>query len=136
MKPLPGRALIVCAAIASAMWLASGLGPVRDQATAVALVSGPRAPFTAAVDRAERLLIRAGGATRSHEPDVRRAELLLFARRDPEAARVALGVVRDEPANVEGWTVLAQAAAAADPALAARARARFRALSPRVAPAR
>ena len=67
---------------------------------------------------------------------MRRAELLLFARRDAAAARVALGVVREEPANVEAWTVLAQAAAAGDPALAARARARFRALSPRVARAR
>jgi hypothetical protein len=136
VSALVGRGVGAVLCLVVAAWLASGLAPVRDQAAAVALVTGPRAPSPATVDRAERLLVKAAGATSSHEPDVRRAELLLFARRDQAAARVALDLVRVEPANVEGWTVLAQAAAASDPALAARARAHFRALSPRVAPAR
>lgn len=136
MTALLARALLLCGSLACAAWLAAGLGPVRDQAAAIELVSRPRAPAPATVDRAERLLRRAAAATRSREPDLRRAELLVFARRDAAAVRVALGIVRDEPANAEAWTVLARAAAAGDPALAARARARFRALSPRVPAAR
>jgi hypothetical protein len=133
---LLARGLLLCGSLACAAWLAAGLGPVRDQAAAVALVSGPRAPAPATVDRSERLLRRAAAATRSREPDLRRAQLLLFAGREAAAVRVALGVVRDEPANAEAWTVLARAATVGDPALAARARARFRALNPQVPAAR
>lgn len=136
MSTLLARGVPALLCLAVAAWLAAGLGPVRDEAKAVALVNGPRAPSPATVDRAERLLVRASDATSSREPDLRRAELLLFADRDAAAARVALTVVRDEPDNVEGWTVLAQAAPGTDPALAARARARLRVLSPRVAPQR
>jgi predicted Zn-dependent protease len=125
---LPARVLLLAGSLACVAWLAAGLGPVRDQAAAIALVSGPRAPSPTAVDRAERLLSRAAAATRSREPDLRRAQLLLLAGRAAAAVRVALGVVRDEPANAEAWMVLARAAAAGDPALAARARARLRAL--------
>jgi hypothetical protein len=130
------RAVLAVACVACAAWLFAGLGPVRDQAAAVELVSGPRVPSPATVDRADELLRDAAASTSSREPDLRRAELFLFAGRNAAAARAALGVVREEPENVEGWTVLSHAAATDDPALAARARARLRVLSPRVPPAR
>jgi hypothetical protein len=135
--PLLTRAVLICASLACIAWLAAGLGPVRDQAAATEMVNGPRAPSTATIDRALELLREAAAATRSREPDLRRAELLLFARRDAAAVPVALAIVREEPANGEAWGVLALAAAAAgDPALAARARARARTLSPPVPAAR
>jgi hypothetical protein len=130
------RALLLCGVLACAAWLAGELGPVRDEAAAIALVSGPSPRSPATIDRAERLLSRAAAATRSREPDLRRAQLLLFAGREAGAVRVALAVVRDEPANAEAWMVLARAAAAGDPTLAARARARFRALIRQVPAAR
>lgn len=130
------RAVLAVACVACAAWLFAGLAPVRDQAAAVELVSGPAKPSPATVDRADELLRDAAAASRSREPDLRRAELFLFAGRNAAAARAALGVVREEPDNVEGWTVLSHAAAADDPALTARARARIRVLSPRVPPPR
>jgi predicted Zn-dependent protease len=130
------RAVLAVACVACAAWLVAGLAPVRDQAAALSLVSGRRAPSPSTVDRADQLLREAAAATRSPEPDLRRAELFLVLRRDAAAARLASGVVHDEPDNREGWVVLAQATAASDPALAARARARLRALSPPVGPAR
>jgi hypothetical protein len=130
------RAVLAVACVASAAWLFAALAPVRDQAAAVELVSGPSKPSPATVDRADELLRDAAASTPSREPALRRAELFLFAGRTAAAARAALAVVRAEPDNVEGWTVVAQAAARDDPALAARARARLRVLSPRVPPAR
>ena len=137
MTTLLARALLLCGAVACAAWLAGELGPVRDEAAAVELTrpAGRRASATD-LDRANRLLARAAASTRSREPDLRRAQLLMFARREAPAVRVLVGIVRAEPDNAEAWGVLAQAAAGSDPALAARARARFRALSPSVPPAR
>lgn len=129
------RAALAVACVACAAWLFNGLTPLRDQAAAIALVSGPSKPSPATVDRADALLRDAAASTSSREPDLRRAELFLFAGRNAEAARAALAVVREEPENVEGWTVLSHAAATDDPALAARARARLRVLSPWVPPA-
>lgn len=129
------RAVLAVACVACAAWLFTGLGPVRDQAAAIDLVSGPSKPSPATVDRADELLRDAAASTSSREPDLRRAELFLFAGRNAEAARAALAVVREEPHNVEGWTVLSHAAID-DPALEARARARLRVLSPPVPPPR
>ena len=130
------RAVLSVACVASATWLFAGLGPVRDQAAAVALVNGPSKPSPPTVDRADELLCDAAASTASREPDLRRAELFLFAGRNADAARAALAVVREEPDNVEGWTVLSHAAATGDRPLAARARARLRVLSPQVPPPR
>lgn len=130
------RAVLAVACLACAAWLFSGLAPLRDQAAAIALVSGPAKPSPATVDRADALLRDAAASTPSREPDLRRAELFLFAGRNTAAARAALAVVREEPENVEGWTVVAQAAARDNAALAARARARLRVLSPPVPPPR
>lgn len=130
------RAVLALVCVACAVWLITGLAPIRDQAEAVALVTGPAKPSPATVDRADALLRDAASSTPSREPDLRRAELFLFAGRNAEAARAALAVVREEPDNVEGWTVLSHAAGRDDPVLAERARARLRVLSPRVPPVR
>ncbi|HYM57181.1 MAG TPA: hypothetical protein VES79_04395 [Solirubrobacteraceae bacterium] len=137
MTALFARALLLCGSLACAAWLAGELGPVRDELAALELTrpAGRRAS-AADLDRANRLLAQAAASTRSREPDLRRAELLVFARRDAPAVRVLVGIVRAEPANAEAWGALARAAAGSDPALAARARARFRALSPSVPTAR
>jgi hypothetical protein len=130
------RAVLALVCVACAVWLFTGLAPVRDQAEAIKLVSGASKPSPATVDRADALLRDAAASTASREPLLRRAELFLFAGRNAEAAFDALAVVREEPENVEGWTVVAHAAGDDDPALAARARARIRVLSPRVPAAR
>jgi predicted Zn-dependent protease len=131
------RIALVAALGACALWLADGLGPARDQAAAIELTTGAeRPPSAVEVARAERLLARAAGETRSQEPDVQRAQLLLFAGRTAPAVRLLTAVVRREPRNYEAWDTLARAAERADPALAARARERYAALSPPVPPAR
>ena len=70
------------------------------------------------------------------EPDLRLAQLDALTK-DPDRAVSRLRLVTGrEPENREAWLLLAQTARATDPALAARALARARALSPPVPPDR
>ena len=119
------RAGIVVAALLVALWLASGLRPVRDEAAGLAAVRTD-------TGRAYELLERAAQRTRSTGPDVRLAQLDAFTERPDRAVRRLKSVVRREPENHEAWVLLAQNARTVDPALAARAVARARALSPPV----
>ena len=119
------RAGIVVAALLVAVWLASGLRPVRDEAAGLAAVRTD-------TGRAYELLERAAQRTRSTGPDVRLAQLDAFTERPDRAVRRLKSVVRREPENHEAWVLLAQNARTVEPALAARAMARARALSPPV----
>jgi predicted Zn-dependent protease len=120
------RAAIVVAALLVAVWLVSGLRPVRDERAGIAAVQAKDVP------RGYRLLERAAAHSRSTGPDLRLAQLDAFTRRPDHAVRRLQPLVRREPENFEAWVLLAQTAAALDPPLAARARARARALSPPV----
>jgi len=119
------RAGIVVAALLVAVWLASGLRPARDEAAGLAAVRTD-------TGRAYELLERAAQRTRSTGPDVRLAQLDAFTERPDRAVRRLKSVVRREPENHEAWVLLAQTARTVEPALAARAMARARALSPPV----
>ena len=119
------RAGIVVAALLVAVWLASGLRPVRDEAAGLAAARTD-------TGRAYELLERAAQRTRSTGPDVRLAQLDAFTERPDRAVRRLKSVVRREPENHEAWALLAQTARTVEPALAARAMARARALSPPV----
>jgi cytochrome c-type biogenesis protein CcmH/NrfG len=119
------RAGIVVAALLVAVWLASGLRPVRDEAAGLAAVRSD-------TGRAYELPERAAQRTRSTGPDVRLAQLDAFTERPDRAVRRLKSVVRREPENHEAWVLLAQNARTVEPALAARAMARARALSPPV----
>jgi predicted Zn-dependent protease len=123
------RAAIVAAALLVAAWLALGLRPVRDEAAGLAAVRTD-------TDRAYELLGRAAERTRSTGPELRLAQLDAFTERPDRAVRRLRSILRREPENHEAWVLLAQNARTVDPALAARAVARARALSPPVAPDR
>jgi cellulose synthase operon protein C len=119
------RSGIVVAALLVALWLASGLRPVRDEQAGLAAARTD-------TDRAYSLLERARQRTRSTSPELRLAQLDAFTERPQQAVSRLKSVVRREPENHEAWVLLAQNARTVDPALAARALARARALSPPV----
>ena len=119
------RTGLVVAAVLVAAWLALGLRPVRDERLGLAWVSRD-------ADRASSYLVRAAQHTRSTGPELRLAQLDAFRDRPHDAVVRLRRVVRREPENHEAWVLLAQTARAVDPALAARALARARELSPPV----
>ena len=119
------RAGIVVAALLVALWLASGLRPVRDEAAGLDAVRTDTA-------RAYELLGRAADRTRSTGPELRLAQLDAFTERPDRAVRRLRPSCAREPENHEAWVLLAQTARTVDPALAARAVAVARALSPPV----
>ena len=123
------RALLVVAAVLAALWLASGLRPVRDERAGLAAARTD-------TDRAYRLLDRAADRSRSTGPELRLAQLDAFTKRPDRAVRRLQAIVRAEPENLDAWVLLARTARTVDPALAARAQARARALSPPVPVAR
>jgi hypothetical protein len=120
------RAAIVIAALLVAVWLVSGLRPVRDERAGIAAVQAKDVP------RGYRLLERAAAHSRSTQPDLRLAQLDAFTQRPDRAVRRLQALVRREPENYEAWVLLAQTARTVDPPLADRARARARVLSPPV----
>jgi hypothetical protein len=127
------RVALVAVAMLGVVWLASGLGPVRDERNGVAaLRGGDGRPGPQQVARAYRLLERSAAHTRSTEPDVRLAQLDAFTGRPDRAVRRLKRVVGREPANLEAQILLAQTARTVDPGVAERARRRARALSPPV----
>ena len=120
------RVAITIAALLVAVWLVSGLRPVRDERAGIAAVQAKDVP------RGYRLLERAAAHTRSTQPDLRLAQLDAFLKRPDRSVRRLQPLVRREPENYDAWLLLAQTARTVDPPLAARARARARVLSPPV----
>jgi hypothetical protein len=131
------RVLLVVVAVLGTLWLARGLGPVRDERAGIAAADAREGrPTPERLARAYRLLERSAANSRSSVPDLRLAQLDAFAGRPDRAVRRLVPVVAREPENVEAWRLLSYTARSVDPAVAARARERVRRLSPPVPPPR
>jgi hypothetical protein len=125
------RAGLLMAAAAAIAWLAIGLREARLEAAGSAVATGPASGLTPSrVARAERDLRDADRLTPHRDPAAFRARLLARTRRPAQAVRVLESLVREEPENAVYWLALARTARRVDPALAMRARARLRELSP------
>jgi predicted Zn-dependent protease len=122
------RLLLIAVALTAGAWLAVQERAARadDALTRLIFENKARSP------EAERLLDRARTLNPDRRPDL--LEAVMRGRRGDLRGAVAIleRVTRAEPENVEAWASLASAAARVDPALARRARARVRALSPPV----
>jgi predicted Zn-dependent protease len=119
-------ALIVAALLAGA-WLAVQTRAARaeEQLTTIAFEQGDPSD-------AQRLLKTDRLLNPDHRPDLFDG-VILGKRGDFRGAVAAIQrVTRAEPENIEAWGLLASAAKRTDPALAARARATARKLSPPV----
>lgn len=126
------RVVVIALALAGAAWLAvaaHGFG-AQDRIAKLALTTG--SPTRADLDAARALVPR---ATRLN-PDVRVEQavgvLELRVGDRAGAVRTFERLVGDEPRNAELWALLGRAAEGYDERLAARAKARARALSPPV----
>ncbi len=127
------RAAIVLVAVLAAGWLgvqAVGSAALAD-ATALAFRPEP-SPAPSEVAAALADARRAGRLNPDIRPDLARAVLYARGGQAPRALAILREVTAREPRNVEGWALLARLAETADPALAARARARLRSLAPPV----
>lgn len=128
------RALIVLASVLVIVALASALADRRacDQARrdlfGVVVGGVPAA-------REAPALVALAARCRGSEGLVAASAALLRQGRRAEAIAFARRAAREEPASATAWNALAVAARGAEPALAAGAEARARALSPLVAPA-
>jgi len=129
-RALIPRIALALVALALAVVQLGGLGSARDQARG--LEDAQTRLNARAFARVDARLARAADRTRSTEPDLDRARLMLFARRDAPATTILRRVVRQEPENAEAWALLVRALRTSDPEGAAAAIARYRALSPRV----
>jgi cytochrome c-type biogenesis protein CcmH/NrfG len=127
------RVLLVAVAALGGLWLVQSLGPVRDQKAGLDAVTAKdgRTPQQR-VARAYRLLEDAAAHTRSTAPEINLAQLDAFTKQPARALPRLRSVVAREPENYEAWVLLAQTARTADPATAARAKARALKLSPPV----
>jgi len=127
------RVVLVAVATLGAFLFVQALGPVRDQKAGLAAITAKdgRTPEQR-VARAYRLLDDAAAHMRSTAPEINLAQLDAFAKRPQRALPRLRSVVAREPENYEAWSLLAFTARTTDPALAARAGARARRLSPPV----
>ena len=117
------RAAAVALAVAVCAFFALSARQATSADTALhRLDAGAPAPRTA------ELLDHAKQLNPDRGIDILRARLALQTRDDARARRLLLGVVDDEPANVEAWTVIAFAF----PDLEQRAGAALRRLEPPV----
>jgi predicted Zn-dependent protease len=127
------RIALVALALAAGAWLAvqERAAVADEELTDIAFRSQAR-PTDPQLARLGDLLDRLRRLNPDRRPDLLEAFVLYRTGRDNEALAVLGGAVRDEPENVEAWALLARIAETADPALAARARARLRELAPPV----
>jgi predicted Zn-dependent protease len=130
---IPIRGGLVALALLAAGWLAVQERVARAETELSRIAFDTRAPLTPErVARADELLETARRLNPDRRPDLIEAFLLNRRDRQREAMTLLRGTVRDEPRSLEAWALLAQAADAVDPQLAAAARARARELAPRV----
>jgi hypothetical protein len=123
-------ALAIAGALVVAAWCALGVSQATGAQAARDRVGDLRPPTAAAAARTADLLDRAGRLNPDRGIDVLRARLALQRGDAAAATRIALGVARAEPANLEAWGLIALVNERRDPALAARARAELRRRSP------
>jgi hypothetical protein len=126
------RAVAAVAALVVAAWFALGVSQSTGANAARDRLEDFRRPSDAAATRTAELLDRAGRLNPDRAVDLLRARLALQRGDAGAATRVALGVARAEPANLEAWGIVALVNERRDPALGARARAQLRRLSPPV----
>ena len=121
------RILLIVAALTAGAWLAVQArgAHAETRLTKIAFENGN-------LDDAQRLLQADRLLNPDHRPDL--FEGVILGRRGdfPGAIRAIRRVTAAEPENIEAWGLLASAAQRTDPALAARARAAARRLSPPV----
>ena len=127
------RVLLVAVAALGALWLFQSLAPIRDQKAGLAAVTanGGGTPEQR-IARAYRLFNDAAAHTRSSAPEINLAQLDAYAKHPERAIPRLRAVVAREPENYEAWSLLAEIARTVDPAVAARADARAKRLSPPV----
>ncbi len=125
------RVIAALLALAVCAWFALGAVQARDVDRASAIVSAPGALGGAAAAQAASLLDHAGTLNPDRQVDLLRAELAARRGDLPGARAILVGVVHDEPQNIDAWAALARASAG-DPAAFRLAVARVRALAPPV----
>ena len=123
----PVRIVLIVAALLAGTWLAvqARAAHAENQLTAIAFENGNR-------NDVQRLLKADRRLNPDHRPDL--FEGVILGRRGdfPGAVAAIQRVTSAEPENIEAWGLLASAAKHTDPALAARAQATARRLSPPV----
>src|SRR5688572_1888895 len=126
------RVVVIVLALAAAAWLAVAARSFSAQDEIATLALESDNPTSADLAKARELLPRA----RRLNPDVRVEQgigVLEFRTGDQAAAvKTFERLTAEEPRNAELWALLARVARDGDPALAARAAARERALAPPV----
>lgn len=132
---IAARIALVALCLAAAGWLAVQERAARAEGELTRLVFQTRGPLTPAQARRGSELLRTDRRlSLDRRPELFEAVLLVRRDRLADAITVLERATQEEPRSLEAWALLARAAARADPALAARARARLRALAPRVPP--
>ena len=128
------RTALVLLALAAGGWLAVQERAAHAQEEIDAIAFAPRSGEHGATElaRARPLLRTYRRLNPDRRPDLAEAVLLGRAGREADAVALLRRTVAAEPESIEAWALLARAAKTADPALAARARARLRALAPLV----
>ena len=130
MRPVAARITVIVLALAAAAWFAVAARSFSAQDEIATLALNTKPPTRADLAEARALLPRA----RRLNPDVRVEQgigVLEFRTGDGAAAvKTFERLTAREPRNAELWALLARVARDRDPALAARAAARRRALAP------
>jgi hypothetical protein len=134
---VPGRVLLVAAAVLAAAFLALGFRSAVLESRGAAAVD--RATFgglpAGEVSRAQSWLRRARRFSTDAGPLITEGRLLFFAGRTAQAAAIGERVVAMEPENFDGWALLRVASRGRDPERAAEAFRAIRELNPPAAEA-
>lgn len=126
------RIALAVIALVAIGWLANGYRAAHLEARGSAALARPHQAAPTRVENASRLF----RAARAFNPDTRPMLLeaggRVFVGPHSVAVKLLRQIVAREPRNVAAWVLLADLQQLSNPAEAARARARVRALSPRV----
>ena len=126
------RIAVAVAALVVAGWLGVEALGARADTELTRIVLSPHDLTPAQQARARTLVARTARLNPDSRPDELRGILRLRAGDARGAGAAFAAIVREEPDNLGAWALLARAAGGYDPALAAAARARVRALAPPV----
>lgn len=119
-------------ALAACAWFALGLRQEAAVREARAVIAPLQRPAPADARRADTALDRAGTLNPDTGVDLLRAQLAMDQGRRVRARRILERVLAREPENIRAWAQFAFTVGPADRAAFRRARARIRALAPRV----
>jgi hypothetical protein len=97
-----------CVALVVCVWFAIGIRQASDLDEATAIVSQSPSPTKTELAHAASLLSSAGTLNPDLEVNLVRAQVARLENDPSGAIRIAEGVVRDEPQNLEAWYTLAQ----------------------------